>query len=44
MLLLVVMIGLNGCADLYNSTAKAIGCDAAAVDRGYCRMPKEAAK
>jgi hypothetical protein len=44
MALVLCSVGLGGCVDAYNTMAKIYGCDPAAIDRGYCTMPKEAGK
>jgi hypothetical protein len=45
-LVLLVLLGgvLQGCVDAYRATARIYGCDPVAIERGYCTMPKEAAK
>jgi hypothetical protein len=44
-LLLIVALGLGlvGCVDAYKGMAKIYGCDPAAIEQGYCTMPKKEA-
>jgi hypothetical protein len=40
-LVLVLSGALHGCVEAYKTTARIYGCDPAAIEQGYCTMPKQ---